>query len=199
VIRYLLDERLPLIQAAQCQHMKLQRLAGCGPWLATQTPEGIALTRGEANTWTAPFVSPLDGLRFQLADPLPAFRVQDFLRPNADQGNPVRLRCGHVIPVLPASVHDGLEIGLDGSFGLPAGEYARIGGRLYDRQLAQPDGQGIPLSDPDLIAFCRLALLSCTTLTAELVHAYKLLTTADLSALWDAGVGLPKADAGGAS
>lgn len=198
MIRYLLDERVPTILAAQCQHPKLARLAGCGPWMANEIPGGVSLTRGQADKWTEPMASPL-GLRFQFADPMPEFRVADFLRPNADRGNPVRLRCGHTIPVMPASIHDGLEIGLDGSLGVPAGEYARLGASLFDRRCGLSEGQCISLTDPDLISFCRLAIMSCTTLTAELVHGYHLLSTADLEALFDAGTGLPKADAGGGS
>jgi len=196
MIRYLLDERVPTLLAAQCQHPKLARLAGCGPWLANEIAGGVSLTRGSAERWTDPIVSPIDGLRFQLADPLPEFRLSDFLRPNADRGNPVRLRCGHAIPVLPCVVHDGLEITLDGSLGTPAGDYAALGCRLFDRRMSLGDGEVITLDDKELIHFARLAIMSCTTLTAELVHAYKLLSTSDLEPLLDAGTGLPKPDAG---
>lgn len=196
MIRYLLDERVPTLLAAQCQHPKLARLAGCGPWMANEIPGGVSLTRGQADKWTDPIVSPVDGLRFQLADPMPAFRIADFLRPNADRGNPVKLRSGHTIPILPCVLHDGLEINLDGSLGQPAGEYAQAGARLFDRRLSLDDGEVIRLDDKDLIAFCRLALMSCTTLTVELVHAFRLISTSDLEALLDAGTGLPKADAG---
>ena len=199
MIRYLIDERIPTLTAAQCQHPRLARLAGCGPWSATETATGVMMTRGQSDRWTDPKVSPIDGMRVQLADPMPAFRVADFLRPNADRGNPVRLRCGHVIPVMPAALHDGLEIGLEGGLGAPAGEYARLGQSLYDRRCALGEGDCIPFNDPELIQFCRLALLSCTTLTAELVHACHLLSTADIEPLVEAGTGLPKADAGGAS
>jgi hypothetical protein len=61
------------------------------------------------------------------------------------------------------------------------------------------EGEVMPFNDPELIQFCRLALMSCTTLTVELVHAFRLLSTADIEPLLEAGTGLPKADAGGAS
>jgi hypothetical protein len=78
-----------------------------------------------------------------------------------------------------------VSFGLDGMPDGPCSEYGMIATRLWDRW-QQHD---IPVSDPDLLNFCRLALLENTNLTAELIHAYALLTTKSVPRIFAAVTG----------
>lgn len=193
MIRYRLPGFHDPLAAASGSHPALARLAGRGPWACADTPEGVVLTRGGAAAW-GPWVPGVGGLEYSLADPLPACDPLTLPQPGlAGEGSPVSLRCGIVVPVRPAG-WDGSVIGLDGQLGAPASAYGRAVAALYDRILAAGD---LPPSDPQAIAVARMALLSATTLTEELIAAWGLLSTGDVVALFLAAAAIPKADAGG--
>lgn len=196
MIRYRLPESLAPQQAATLEHPALRRLRGRGPWSCAQVPGGVALTHHLAASVQAwgPELAGMGGLSYTLPDPMPAFVPAAWIR-KGSVGDLVRLRCGHEIPVAPAAA-DGISIGLDGQLGGPVSEYGRLAVSLWDRVAALGAGDSIPFSDPDLIALARLACMSCTTLTEELVHAFGLISTGDLGTLFDAAVGIPKAEAG---
>lgn len=186
MIRYYLpaDVRIPLLAASQCAHPLLRRLAGRGPWTTSETEHGICLQRGTATAWTE--IKPgLDGLRFQVADPLPDFATAVKIN---DRGPIawVPLSVGKV-PVR-LSYHAAVEIGLDGQPLGPCDEYGQAGVALWDRMQT---GE-VQLLDPQLLAFIRLALASQTDLTVELMHAYKLITSTSIPAIFEAATGLPK-------
>lgn len=173
----------------------LRRLRGRGPWVCTQDPDGgVAIAHQRGATAWGPERIGVGGIRYQLADPLPPFVLSEWLRTDA-LGEWVRLRCGVEIPVMPAAA-DGMSIGLDGTIGAPVTPYGILAARVFDRIAALGPKDAIPWTDPDLLALARGAIMSCTTLTDELVHAFCLISTGDLGALFDAAVGLPKADGG---
>ena len=88
-----------------------------------------------------------------------------------------------------APLNDKNEIGIDGKLGDPTGEYGVKATRLWERQQIGD----IHLNDPDMVAVCRMALRSCSTLTDEEIHIHRLLSTGDVAAIWGAVTGLPKA------
>ena len=192
MIRYYLDQSIALLAAAQCQHQALARLRGRGPWAASESGGSIMLQRGTASAWSE-IKSGLNGeLRYQLADPLPPL-LQSI---TTDERGPVAfvdLPGGVRLPIKLA-IYAPVSIGLDGLPEGPCDDYGQTGARLWDRLNA---GE-LPVTDPQLVAFCRLALMSQTNLTAELIHAYGLLTTDTIPAIFDAANGIPKkAEAGG--
>jgi hypothetical protein len=191
MIRYHLDASLPLMAASRCDHPALARLKGKGPWSATDGA-GVCIQRGTADAWTE--IKPgLDGLRYQLADPLPPLMTAITIRDTGPIGW-VDLPGAVRLPVRLAT-HAPVAIGLDGTPQGPADEYGMLAARLWDR-LQSGD---LPVLDPALIKFCRLALMSQTNLTEELCHAYGLITTDTVPAIFDAANGIPKAEAGGGS
>jgi len=191
VIQYHLPESIPLLRAGHCEHPALARLRGRGPWSASDGPDGgVILTRGSAAEWTA-WAPALGGeLRYRTAVDMPAFSQAVKVR-DIGQTARVQLSVGS-LPV--ALVHFApVEIGLGGAPVGPADEYGRIGARLWDRLKSEE----LSPADHDLVSFCRLALMSCTDLTEELCHAYRLITTKSVGDILDAASGVPKADAGG--
>lgn len=193
MIRYRLPGIHDAAAAAQMAYTALARLAGRGPWTCVDSPEGVVLTRGHADAW-GEWQSGLGGLDYALADPLPACDPAALVRPGpTGEGLPVALACGVTLPVRPAA-WDGQVIGLDGSVGGAASSYGLAVAALYDRIVAAGD---LSPTDPQAVAVARQALLQCTTLTEELVHAWGLLSTRDVPAIFLAAAALPKADAGG--
>jgi hypothetical protein len=196
MIRYELDERLDRATASQCRHPALARLQSFGPWSACESPTGVALVPA----WAKPVrawghrQAGLGGLFFRLADPLPACDLAHLARPGTG-GTPVALTCGLTIAIAPA-IADGITIGLDGGLGAPATAYGRLADQIATRLATDGDVSCSP-PDPQLLDLARLALASCHRLTPELIAAWGLLSTADLAPIYDAAVGLPKADAGG--
>lgn len=189
MIRYYLDASLPQMAAAQCAHPALARLKGKGPWTAMDGP-GVCIQRGSAHAWGE--IKPgLGGLKYQLADPLPPIMQSITVR---DGGSIawVDLPGGVRLPVKLAA-YAPVAIGLDGTPSGPADEYGMLSARLWDRLQAGD----LPVLDPALLTFCRLALMSQTNLTEELCHAYGLITTESVGAIFDAANGVPKAEAGG--
>jgi hypothetical protein len=170
MIRYILDQALPQLAAAQCQHPALARLKGRGPWTALDQAVGTVVQRGTAAAWTLPAPG-LGGLQYQLADPLPP--LMEVITVN-DRGAIawVDLPGAVRLPVKLAA-YAPVSIGLDGQPEGPADEYGITAARLWERWQAAD----LPVIDPQLIAFCRLALMSQTNLLPEIIHAYKLLTT----------------------
>lgn len=196
MIRYRLSPRVEGPTAALCEHPALKRLAGFGGWKATQEANHTVLTRVNAvsrNDW-GPWKPGLNGLDFSVPDPLPPFNAGDWIYTREElrrQGIPVRLCRGFDIPVAPAYL-DGVEILLDGSLSTPVSDYGALVSSLDVRL-----GSGsIHPGDPDLVRFCHLAMASCLALTPEVIHAWRLLTTADQQRLFDAAVTLPKPEAG---
>lgn len=189
MIRYYLDG-CGQSQAAAWKHPALARLRGRGPWKISETGSGVMLQRGDAAAWGE--IKPgLDGLRFQLADPLPDLMASIKVD---DRGSLAWVDVAGVRLPVKLAAYAPVAIGLDG---LPEGacdDYGATAERLWNR-LQSGD---LPIADPMLVSFARLALMSKTDLTAELIHAYKLLTTDSIPAIFDAanGVGKPQADGG---
>lgn len=180
MIRYYLDDCSPM-KAAQYQHPALQRLRGRGPWAITDDAAGVLLQRGESPAW-GPIQPGLDGLRYQLADPLPPLMASITVN---DQGALAWVDIhGHRLPV-PLAVYAEVAIDLHGQPTGPCSAYGQLASRLWDRW-QQAD---LPVTDPELVAFCRQALLEQTNLTAELVHAYGLLTTKTIPLIFGAATG----------
>lgn len=196
MIRYELDERLDRTAASQCRHPALERLRASGPWTASESPTGVALVPA----WARPVRAwgqrqqGLGGLWFRLADPLPPCDLAALAKPGTS-GSPVALACGLTILVAPA-IADGIVIGLDGGLGACASAYGRLADQVATRLAVEGDVSCSP-PDPMLVDLARMAMASCHRLTPELIAAWGLLSTADLAPLYDAAVGLPKADAGG--
>ncbi len=192
MIRYFLDQSVTLLSAAQCLHPQLARLRGRGPWAASDAPGGIRLQRGDAANW-GEMKPGLDGLRYQLADPLPP--ILNAITTD-DRGNVVMvdLPGGIRLPVKLAA-YAPVGIALDGTPEGPCDDYGQTAARLWDRL----NGGDLPVTDPQLINFVRAALMSRTNLTAELCHAYGLVTTDTIPLIFDMANGIPKAEAGGGS
>jgi hypothetical protein len=189
MIRYYLDQ-CGQKQAADWKHPALARLRGRGPWKITETGSGVMLQRGDAESWT-PIATGLDGLRYQVADPLPDLMASITVN---DRGSLAWVDvAGHRLPIKLAA-YAPVAIGLDGLPEGPCDDYGGTAERLWNRLQA---GE-LPIADPMLVSFARLALMSKTNLTAELIHAYTLLTTDSIEAIFDAanGVGKPQADGG---
>jgi hypothetical protein len=181
MIRYYLDG-CSQMAAAQYQHPALARLRGRGPWTITGESGGVMLQRGSSPSW-GPIRDGIGGLRYQLADPLPPLMASitvDSKGPSAwvDFAGGIRL------PV-PLAVYAEVSFGLDGKPEGPCSEYGMIATRLWDRW----QQQDLPVSDPDLLSFCRLALMETTNLTAELIHAYGLITTKSVPSIFAAATG----------
>lgn len=182
MIRYILAHAMPSLAASQCAHPELARLKGRGPWTASDHPEGVCIQRGSSPTW-GPVKQGLGMLRYQLADPLPPFAASVRMvetGPVAWVELPGAIR----IPVKLAS-YAPVAVGLDGQPEGFADEYGMLGSRMWERW-QQAD---LPVLDPQLVAFARMALMSQTDLTAELIHAYGLLTTETIPAILYAATG----------
>lgn len=181
MIRYYLDG-CSLLRAAQYQHESLARLKGRGPWAVTDHNGGVMMQRGDAPAW-GPIQKGLDGLSYQLANPLPPLMASITVD---DKGSVawVDFSGGIRLPV-PLAAYAEVSFGLDGKPEGPCSEYGMIATRLWDRW----QQQDLPVSDPELLAFCRLALLEQTNLTAELIHAYGLLTTKSVPRIFAAVTG----------
>lgn len=182
MIRYYLDAEMPQLAAAQCAHPALARLKGRGPWQAIAQAVGLCLQRGTAAVW-GPIKTGLGGLRYQLADPLPP--LMDVITVN-DKGPIawVDLPGAIRLPVKLAA-YAPVAIGLDGQPEGYCDEYGVLGSRLWDRS-ATAD---LPVTDPELISFVRLALMAQTNLTPEIIHGYGLLTTETVPAILAAAAG----------
>lgn len=168
--------------AAQYQHPALARLKGRGPWAITAEPGGVMLQRGESAAW-GPIQQGLEGLRYQLADPLPPLMQSiklDDKGPIAWVALPGDVR----LPVLLAEYAE-VRFDLHGNTEGPCTDYGLIASRLWDRK----EQKDLTVGDPELVAFCRSALLEQTNLTAELVHAYGLLTTKSVPEIFAAVTG----------
>jgi len=181
MIRYY-AENCSILKAAQYQHDPVKRLRGRGPWVVTDNNGGVMMQRGESPSW-GKILPGLDGLRYQLADPLPPLMASITVD---DKGSLawVDFSGGIRLPV-PLAAYAEVSFGLDGQPEGPCSEYGMIATRLWDRW----QQQDLPVSDPELLAFCRLALLEQTNLTAELIHAYGLLTTKSVPRIFAAVTG----------
>lgn len=193
MIRFRLNERINPLHAATCQHPAFARLAGLGPWQAQQHGSATVLTRLDALNRTdwGDWRPGLGQLDYAVPEPLPPFAISDWLSNPPREGIPVRLRCGLSVPVAPAYL-DGVEVMLDGSLAASVSPYGQLVQKLWDRTAHS----GIGPADPEVIEFCRLALASCLRLPAEAIHAWHLLSTSDVQALFDAATTLPKTAAG---
>jgi hypothetical protein len=187
MLRYWIDGEVELMRAACCVPNSLRRLAGCGPWEAAH--EGgrtsLRLSRFPEPAAWGPEQEGTGGLVYQLADPLPAFDPADWLRSGVDSV-PVPLIGGGLIAVVPAVIA-GCVIDIRGQLGAPVvmGAY-QAALRAF---LARGEHEVIAYDDPDLVALLRLAIRSGTTLTDELIHAWELLTTADVDNIIHAAIG----------
>ena len=192
MIRYYLDN-CSILKAAQYQHESVVRLKGRGPWAVTDNNGGVMLQRGESPSW-GPIKPGLAGLRYQLADPLPPL-MQSITVDDKGAVAFVDFSGGIRLPV-PLAAYAEVSFDINGVPEGPCSEYGMIASRLWDRW-QQND---LPVSDPELLSFCRLALLENTNLTAELVHAYGLLTTKSIPRIFAAVTGCDpkKADPQGA-
>ena len=151
------------------------------------------IQRGQAAAW-GEIRDGLGGLRYQLATDLPdlmsAIKVRD--------SGPVAwvtLRDGIKLPIRLAT-YAPVCIGLDGEPDGMADDYGIAATRIWDRMQSGPVG----VTDPELVAFARRALMTCTDLTEELCHAFRLITTDSVQAILDAATGCDskKADPPGA-
>jgi hypothetical protein len=181
MIRYYLDG-CSQMKAAQYLDPALARLKGRGPWAITGEAGGVMMQRGESPSW-GPIQKGLDGLRYQIANPLPPLMASITVD---DKGSLawVDFSGGIRLPV-PLAAYAEVSFGLDGKPEGPCSEYGMIATRLWDRW----QQQDLPVSDPELLDFCRLALLEQTNLTAELIHAYGLLTTKSVPRIFAAVTG----------
>lgn len=185
------------LAAAQFQHPAIARLKGRGPWSVQSSPNGVTMQRGEAAAW-GPIKDGLDGLKYQLAEQMPPFAQAVKIAVHGPA--PVawaELPGGIRIPI-PLVPYAEVSIGLDGKPEGPCSEFGILATSLYDRR----ERGDFPVADPELVAFCRVALMEYTDLTAELVHAYNLITTKTTPLIFDAATGCdPKkaapADGGG--
>jgi hypothetical protein len=180
-------------QAAACACPELRRLAGCGPWTVTDDGQGLLLTHGSAvaiSAWT-PWQTGLGGLMYQLPIDLPDLVIDQWVI-RSDHAEPVRLVSGHVVPIVPAFI-DGLTITLNGGLGAPASPYGRAVATLIDRVMR---GDDVSPTDPQAVAVARQALATGLRMPAELMHAWGLLATGDISRLVEAASAIPKAACG---
>jgi hypothetical protein len=180
------------LAAAQLAHPALARLRGRGPWTASEDGAGsVVLQRGQAQTW-GEWRPGLGGLDYRLADPMPELRSAVAFRPNGSAAWADLPGAGR-FPVVPAT-YAPVALGLGGEPLGPCDAYGQMALRIFDRMQVGD----ITLGDPDLVSFCRSALMSATDLTDELCHAFGLITTATVPLIWEAatGVGKPQADGG---
>ena len=187
MIRYWLSGEHDLVSAACCTPRSLRRLSTCGPWEAQHVGgrTSVTMLRGAAVEAWSDEQPGTGGLVYQLADPFPEFDPDVWVRKDAT-GTIVQLTCGIPLPIQPATVA-GCVIRLDGTIGAPrlVGGYAEAMQRLLDRVRAN---ESIEYDDPDIVGLCRMAMRSSTYLTDELIHAWELLTTADVDAIISAAV-----------
>lgn len=185
MIRYYLAETLHQLAASRCEHPALARLRGRGPWAASDHPGCVVLQRGHAASWGE--IKPgIGGLRYQLAEPLPPLLSVTRITESASSAI-VDLPGGVRLPVKLAAFAP-VAIGLDDKPEGPSDDYGQTANRLWDRFQS---GEML-IVDPQLIDFCRMALMSLTDLTPELIHAYGLLTTETIPQIFDAANGVPK-------
>lgn len=190
MIRYYLDETVQSLAASRCEHPKLARLRGRGPWVATDTPDGgVMLQRGSASSWGE--IKPgIGGLRYQLAAELPPIKQAIAIN---DVGQLAWVDLPGIKLPVKLALYAPVSIGIDGAPEGPCDDYGQLSARLWDRLNADD----LPVADPQLVEFARLALMSRTNLTHELCHAYGLITTETIPAIFDAANSVPKADCGG--
>jgi hypothetical protein len=181
MIRYYL-EGCGQIRAAQYQHPALARLKGRGPWAVTDHNGGVIMQRGDAPSW-GPIQKGLGGLSYQIADPLPPL-MQSITIDDKGQIAWVDFTGGARLPI-PLAAYAEVAFNLDGKPEGPCSEYGITASRLWDRW----QQQDLPVADPELVAWCRQALLEQTNLTAELVHAYGLLTSKSIPRIFAAATG----------
>jgi hypothetical protein len=182
VIRYYLNESIPTLAAARCEHPALARLRGRGPWTAIDGTGVACVQRGQAAAW-GEIRDGLGGLRYQLASEMPD--LMSAIRVNATGPIAwVTLRDGIRLPVRLAA-YAPVCIGLDGQPDGMADDYGAAATRIWDRMQSGPVG----VTDPELVAFARRALMTCTDLTDELCHAFRLITTDSVQAILDAATG----------
>jgi len=197
MIRFRTSEPVEIDAVVAGAHPGLSRILAhrlVNGWTIARIGTGTVVTRTDAVTRTdwGPWKPGLDGLEFSTIEPLPAFKASDWL-PVPEllrDGLPVRLKCGAVVPVAP-SYMEGVEVNLDGSLAGPVSTYGQVTSRLWDRSGNGP----IAPNEPDVIQFCRLAISSVIALPAEAIHAWHLLSTTDVQALFNAATTLPKAEA----
>lgn len=190
MIRYYLDG-IGQSAAAALAHPSLARLRGRGPWAVTETGSGVMLQRGTASEW-GEIKQGLDGLKYQLANPLPDLSASITID---DRGSLAWVELPGIKLPVKLAAYAPVAIGLDGQPEGACDEYGALSERLWNRF----QSGDLLVADPQLVAFARLALMSKTNLTAELCHAYKLITTDTIPAIFDAANGVGKATAGGGS
>lgn len=182
MIRYYLGE-CSQVRAAQYQHPAVVRLKGRGPWAVTDDHGGVMMQRGEAVAW-GPIKLGLGGLRYQLAEPMPP--LAEVLKVDDSGAGVAWIDMPHGVRIpIPLAAYAEVAFDLDGKPIGPCSEYGVTATRLWDRW----QSQDLPIADPDLLAFCRLALLERTNLTAELCHAYGLITTKTVLQIFAAATG----------
>lgn len=180
MIRYLVDANIGQMAAATCAHPSLTRLRGRGPWATTVTGGHIQMQRGESPAW-GEVKQGVGGVRYQLADPMPpvsAIKVEG-------RGHVAWVDLPGIRLPIPLAAYVPVSIGLDDQVEGPCDEYGMTAARLWDRW----QDNDLPLTDRDLLAMCRLALMANTDLTAELIHAYGLLTTSTVPMIFAAATG----------
>lgn len=178
------------LAAAQLAHPSLVRLRGRGPWVVRDEAGTCILRRGDAVAW-GEWKTGLSGLSYRLSNPLPEMRAVVKFRGNGAVSY-VDLPMAGRLPIMPAA-YAPVALGLDGTPEGPCDDYGQTAARLFDRLNA---GE-VTLADPELVAFCRSALMSTSDLTDELCHAFGLITTSTVPIIWEAATGMGKATSDG--
>lgn len=182
MIRYYLSENIPTLAAARCEHPALRRLAGRGPWTAIDGMGVACIQRGQATEW-GEIRNGFGGLRYQLAAEMPDMLSAITVKATGPVAW-VQIRDGIKLPVRLAT-YAPVCFDIDGKPDGMADEYGMVASAIWDRMQAGP----IPIADPDLMAFARRALMTCTDLTEELCHAYRLIHSDSVQAILDAATG----------
>jgi hypothetical protein len=191
MIRYRIAEKIDQLAAATCEHPLFARLRGLG-WQARYEGNATIMTAASAVTRTdwGEWRPGLGGLEFAVPDPLPPFSVNDWKPTQPDNAQLVTLKCGQRIWVTPAYL-DGGEILLDGTIAASTSRY----GQLVDKIDARLNTVAhLAAGDPDVLGFARLAIQTCLCIPDEAIHAWRLLSSSDIQALWRAATALPKAE-----
>jgi hypothetical protein len=155
----------------------------------------VQFTRGQADVDWGDWKDGLDGWKFRLPKVVPKFDLSTY-KVDAEFATFVKLSCGVTWPIAPAAV-DNTVIGLDLEIDPTASatEYGALALKLFERAESQA---GLERADKDLIRFCRLAMMRTVGITEEEIAAHRLLTLKDVTDIFHAAAGIPKADPGAA-
>ena len=178
MIRYRWTGTTPLMDAAQYKLPGSQQLQGCGPWEWNHRDGHTVATMVDdrPECW-GDWRQGIGPYEVSLADPLPEFRGERWLRTGAE-GVECLLTCGRSILVRPLSF-EGRGIDWDGNLGRAITTYGRKVESLLDRIAG---GDDPPANDPQLLDVVRDAIRHCYAIPIELMHAFGLIA--------DDGVGL---------